>query len=370
MWLLALPFQRQSTRPSPRMLFGEPALEHLSLGLGSVVADGCHMPCQHSAFALPRAVTPAPLVRADPLEATGPLQNADELDGAVVLIRRGECSFEDKLRRASECNAAAVILIDDQPASDALFVARPDGPSPPTPSGTTAPAYCPLVTVSAASGEALLAAAGATCEVLPFSVERVEWEERGELLQVPLFPLERPLLPGSRRELKLSASERYELLASCGGRDEGGLVAVCFADPLTKQVGTIATLGLVAQITKGCVTLEGNVQREGSAIVRPARPKLPQAQRLYPRPNAFAPGPTPLPQAQRLCPRPTAALAHCSVTCVCSTLTGPGAGYGAVPDGGSAAPQQRGHVRCGTRGAARLGRQRRRRRRRQRRRQR
>ena len=31
-------------------------------------------------------------------------------------------------------------------------------------------------------------------------------------LQVPLFPLERPLLPGSERDLKLSASERYALL--------------------------------------------------------------------------------------------------------------------------------------------------------------
>ena len=51
---------------------------------------------------------PARLVLADPLEATGPLLNAAELAGAVALIRRGGCSFEEKLRRASECNAAAV----------------------------------------------------------------------------------------------------------------------------------------------------------------------------------------------------------------------------------------------------------------------
>ena len=207
-WLVPLPFQRLSSRSSvnPRMLFGaqQPVqLEQLTLGLGSVVADGVHMPCQHSAFALPSAVPPAPLVLADPLEATGPLLNAAELAGAVALIRRGGCSFEEKLRRASECNAAAVILIDDQPASDGtLFVARPDRPDQPTPAGPGAPAYCPLVTVSAASGEALvrlakgealLATAGApagggsaaTCEVLPFSIERVDWGERAELLQVP-----------------------------------------------------------------------------------------------------------------------------------------------------------------------------------------
>ena len=113
MWLLTLPLQRLSSRSSvnPRMLFGaqQPVqLEQLTLGLGSVVADGVHMPCQHSAFALPSAVPPAPLVLADPLEATGPLLNAAELAGAVALIRRGGCSFEEKLRRASECNAAAV----------------------------------------------------------------------------------------------------------------------------------------------------------------------------------------------------------------------------------------------------------------------
>ena len=163
MWLWLLPFQRLSSRSSvnPRMLFGaqQPVqLEQLNLGLGSVVADGVHMPCQHSAFALPSAVPPAPLVLADPLEATGPLLNAAELAGAVALIRRGGCSFEEKLRRASECNAAAVILIDDQPTSDGtLFVARPDRPAQPSPAGVAAtPAYCPLVTVSAASGEALV----------------------------------------------------------------------------------------------------------------------------------------------------------------------------------------------------------------------
>ena len=71
-----------------------------------------HRRPQHSAFALPSAVPPAPLVLADPLEATGPLLNAAELAGAVALIRRGGCSFEEKLRRASECNAAAVRAAD------------------------------------------------------------------------------------------------------------------------------------------------------------------------------------------------------------------------------------------------------------------
>ena len=51
MWLLTLPLQRLSSRSSvnPRMLFGaqQPVqLEQLTLGLGSVVADGVHMPCQ------------------------------------------------------------------------------------------------------------------------------------------------------------------------------------------------------------------------------------------------------------------------------------------------------------------------------------
>ena len=220
MWLLALPFPRLGSRSSvnARMLFGaqQPVqLEQLTLGLGSVVAGGVHMPCQHSAFALPRAVPAAPLVLAEPLDATSALLNAAELAGAAVLIRRGGCSFEEKLRRASECEAAAVILIDDQPAGDDTPVlARPDRPTqPPTagPGEPASPAYCPLVSVSAASGEALLrmaqgagtaataaAAAGgegaggegaATCEVLPYPVERVDWHERSELLQAPRYLL-------------------------------------------------------------------------------------------------------------------------------------------------------------------------------------
>ena len=105
MWLFALPFPRLGSRSSvnARMLFGaqQPVqLEQLTLGLGSVVAGGVHMPCQHSAFALPRAVPAAPLVLAEPLDATSPLLNAAELAGAAVLIRRGGCTFEEKLRRA------------------------------------------------------------------------------------------------------------------------------------------------------------------------------------------------------------------------------------------------------------------------------
>ena len=246
------------------MLFDDNVqLLHLPLGLGSVVADGISMPCQYSSFSLPAAVRRAPLVVADPFKASEPLRNGEHLQGAIVLIERGECSFEAKLQRASECGAAAVLLIDDQSSCKQLFTAQPDEPSK-----ATDRAYCPLATVSAASGGRLLEAAGAMCELLPFPGATGEEDESEELLQVPLFPLERPLLPGSRRDLKLSASERQELLASCGGRDEGGLVAVCYADPQTRQVGAIATLGLPEKITKGLVTLGGGIQRQGSVVVR------------------------------------------------------------------------------------------------------
>jgi len=91
MWLLALPFPRLGSRSSvnARMLFGaqQPVqLEQLTLGLGSVVAGGVHMPCQHSAFALPRAVPAAPLVLAEPLDATSALLNAAELAGAAFTF--------------------------------------------------------------------------------------------------------------------------------------------------------------------------------------------------------------------------------------------------------------------------------------------
>jgi hypothetical protein len=39
------------------------------------------------------------LVKAEPFKACGPLENAEEMKNKIVIAERGECMFNDKVRR-------------------------------------------------------------------------------------------------------------------------------------------------------------------------------------------------------------------------------------------------------------------------------
>ncbi|KAL3660731.1 hypothetical protein V7S43_014134 [Phytophthora oleae] len=67
------------------------------------------------------------LVACDPLLADKPLRNAEQLTGAVALLRRGACSFPEKLERVQRAGAvAAVVCNDDEDDLDAAFVMSVD----------------------------------------------------------------------------------------------------------------------------------------------------------------------------------------------------------------------------------------------------
>ncbi|XP_069169789.1 PRADC1-like protein [Procambarus clarkii] len=62
------------------------------------------------------------LVLADPLECCSVPYNALELQGAVALVSRGECSFVSKAVKAEEAGALAVIVMDSNPDNDELYI--------------------------------------------------------------------------------------------------------------------------------------------------------------------------------------------------------------------------------------------------------
>ncbi|OWZ23581.1 hypothetical protein PHMEG_0001528 [Phytophthora megakarya] len=67
------------------------------------------------------------LVACDPLLADKPLQNAEQLSGAVALLRRGSCPFPEKLKRVQRAGAvAAIVCNDDEEDPDDAFVMSVD----------------------------------------------------------------------------------------------------------------------------------------------------------------------------------------------------------------------------------------------------
>nr|CAD7412069.1 unnamed protein product [Timema poppensis] len=63
-----------------------------------------------------------PLVPVDPPCGCGWPHNADDLEGNIALVERGECSFLSKAVRAEEAGAQAIIVADHDQQSDEFFI--------------------------------------------------------------------------------------------------------------------------------------------------------------------------------------------------------------------------------------------------------
>merc|ERR1712117_914973 len=63
---------------------------------------------------------------ADPPCGCGALKNYDDVEGNIVLIERGECSFTSKAIKAQEAGATAAIITDNNDANDELYVSMID----------------------------------------------------------------------------------------------------------------------------------------------------------------------------------------------------------------------------------------------------
>lgn len=60
---------------------------------------------------------PFPIAVAEPFSACSPLTNAASLQGAAVIVQRGNCTFEVKARAAQAAGAALVVITDNQAGS-------------------------------------------------------------------------------------------------------------------------------------------------------------------------------------------------------------------------------------------------------------
>uniref|UniRef100_A0A914Y341 PA domain-containing protein n=1 Tax=Panagrolaimus superbus TaxID=310955 RepID=A0A914Y341_9BILA len=63
------------------------------------------------------------LALASPLQSCSPLKNARQLEGKIVLVRRGGCMFQEKARYAQTAGAIGVIVADNQ--EDSSFATAP-----------------------------------------------------------------------------------------------------------------------------------------------------------------------------------------------------------------------------------------------------
>lgn len=63
-----------------------------------------------------------PLVPVEPPCGCGWPHNAEELEGSVALVERGECSFLSKTLKAEEVGARAIIVANQDPESDEFYI--------------------------------------------------------------------------------------------------------------------------------------------------------------------------------------------------------------------------------------------------------
>jgi len=64
----------------------------------------------------------AKLVPSDPECGCASFFNADDIEGNIALIERGECSFVSKIIKAQEAGAIAAIIMDHKEDNDELFI--------------------------------------------------------------------------------------------------------------------------------------------------------------------------------------------------------------------------------------------------------
>ncbi len=66
------------------------------------------------------------LVPSDPECGCGSYYNAEEVEGRIALVERGECSFVSKVLKAEEAGAVAVVVTDQDEEEDELYIIMQD----------------------------------------------------------------------------------------------------------------------------------------------------------------------------------------------------------------------------------------------------
>ncbi|GMF45837.1 unnamed protein product [Phytophthora fragariaefolia] len=117
----------KSTEIAARVDNQPPLLAFVQWATSASMYEICFAPLADFCSARAGASYTGKLVACDPLLADAPLLNADKLVGAIALMRRGSCSFPEKLERAQRAGAvAAIVCNDDEDDFDAAFVMSVD----------------------------------------------------------------------------------------------------------------------------------------------------------------------------------------------------------------------------------------------------
>ena len=66
------------------------------------------------------------LVPSDPECGCGSYFNAEDVEGKIALIDRGECSFVSKAIKAQEAGAVAAVITDQDMENDELYIVMQD----------------------------------------------------------------------------------------------------------------------------------------------------------------------------------------------------------------------------------------------------
>ncbi len=110
-------------------------ISYLAMRIDAPAAIAGDVPCAEGSFSLPLAMSgpvSGKLVPTVPAIACDDLQNATELAGNIAYIQRGDCYFVDKVQRAADAGAIAVVVVDNV-EQDEPFSMGGDGSQKPIP---------------------------------------------------------------------------------------------------------------------------------------------------------------------------------------------------------------------------------------------
>ena len=120
------------------------------------------------------------LIRAEPLLACSALQNVDEVRDGIVVVKRGDCTFQKKVIEAEYANARAMIVINENGRPFALE-------SDPESAAGHPPVTIPSVMVGPTDGTYLLDLRGEA----RITIRQPDWQTRVEHTIDVLYGLER-----------------------------------------------------------------------------------------------------------------------------------------------------------------------------------
>jgi MYXO-CTERM domain-containing protein len=110
-------------------------ISYLAMKIDAPAAIAGDVPCAEGSFSFPLAMSgpiTGKLVPTVPAIACGDLQNAADLAGHIAYIERGDCYFVDKVQRAADAGALAVVVVDNV-EQDEPFSMGGDGSQKPIP---------------------------------------------------------------------------------------------------------------------------------------------------------------------------------------------------------------------------------------------